>query len=232
MKEIWDNYVENVFGERKQAEFKYEQFEYNYRKFFPCSKEIKVLDIGVGRGEMLSCMKRWGYNKYLGIDISASTIEFCKGLGLNCILVNDTAAWLDKNKCKYDIVTLLDVLEHIHKDETIHILTTIKESLNDNGNLIIQVPNLQTPDGYLHRYNDFTHEVGFTENSLRHVLMTAGFTNIKFYGFETIISNTFNNKIKKVLRNIYWKWIKFARKVNCNLNPQILQPVLFAVVKK
>ena len=42
-----------------------------------------MLDIGVGLGEMLSCMKNWGHN-YHGIDISPSTIEFCKKYNQEC----------------------------------------------------------------------------------------------------------------------------------------------------
>jgi hypothetical protein len=35
MKEIFENYVEYSFGAREQLPFKFKQFEYNYRKYFP-----------------------------------------------------------------------------------------------------------------------------------------------------------------------------------------------------
>ncbi len=35
MQEIFDSYVENSFDGNKQAEFKFEQFNLNYRKYFP-----------------------------------------------------------------------------------------------------------------------------------------------------------------------------------------------------
>jgi hypothetical protein len=41
MKELFDNYVENAFGEFKQAEFKFEQFAFNYKKI---SREIRMQD--------------------------------------------------------------------------------------------------------------------------------------------------------------------------------------------
>lgn len=232
MEEIFDNYIDTVFGERKQAEFKFRQFEYNYRRFFPQSKDVPVLDIGIGRGEMLSCMQRWGYKNYLGIDISPSTIEFCRALGLKCIQVSDTATWLNGNKSRFALITLLDVLEHIPRGEVVHLLTSIREALRSGGTLIVQVPNLQAPDGQLHRYNDFTHESGFVENSLRHVLLTSGFTSFEFHGFETIVSSRVKDKIRRALRIIYWAFVRFTRKVNCNLNPKILHPVFYAVIKK
>ena len=75
----------------------------------------KVLDIGVGRGEMLSCMKEWGLN-YQGIDISPSKIGFCQSLKLNCEVIDNTVDWLHKNREELEIITCLDVLEHIPKN--------------------------------------------------------------------------------------------------------------------
>jgi 2-polyprenyl-3-methyl-5-hydroxy-6-metoxy-1,4-benzoquinol methylase len=231
MKDIFDNYMENAFGERKQADFKIREFEYNYKKFSPQSKDVPVLDIGIGRGEMLSCMQRWGHTNYLGIDISPSTVEFCKSLGLNCIEVSDTAAWLDKNKDRFGLITLLDVLEHFPKSEVIGLLRTLKDALRPDGILIIQVPNLQAPDGQLHRYNDFTHEIGFIEHSLGQVLLAAGFKTFDFHGFESLSFGKMIT-IRKAVRYIYWACVRFARMINCNINPRILHPVFYAVIKK
>lgn len=105
-------------------------------------------------------------------------------------------------------------------------------SSKDGGLLIIQTPNLQAPDGQLHRYNDFTHEVGYIEHSLQQVLMVAGFKDIKFGGFEEFAIGVWKEKILKILRKFYWFYVKKVRLINGNLNPDILTPVFFAVVKK
>lgn len=232
MKEIFNNYIENAFDDYKQAEFKFKQFENNYRDFFPLNSAAKVLDIGIGRGEMLTCMKNWGYTEYLGADISPSTVNFCKSLGLNCILVNDTVEWLSDKDSTFDVITLLDVLEHLQKEDVIEFLNSLYKSLISGGKLIIQVPNLQAPDSQLHRYNDFTHNIGFVEHSLKQVLITAGIFDLKFYGFEEIIGNSIKSKIMKILRSLYWKYCRFVRKINTNLNPRILNPVFFVVATK
>jgi 2-polyprenyl-3-methyl-5-hydroxy-6-metoxy-1,4-benzoquinol methylase len=232
MKEIFDNYVETVFGARKQAEGKFVQFEHNYRRFFPAAKEAPVLDIGIGRGEMLSCMQRWGYRNYLGIDISPSTVEFCTQLGLNCVQVADTSEWLNGNPDVYAVITLLDVLEHIPKMQVLELLKSVHGALVPGGVAIIQVPNLQAPDGQLHRYNDFTHETGFVENSLRHVLVAAGFTDLRFHGFEVIFGGGIKRQVRRILRGLYWRHVRFVRRVNCNLNPTILHPVFYAVARR
>lgn len=133
MKEIFDSYIENAFGEEKQAEFKFKQFEINYKRYFPANKNAKVLDIGIGRGEMLTCFKNWGYENYIGVDISPSTVKFCQSLGLNCILVESTEQFLRDNPNTFDLITLIDVLEHIPRKNVITLLKLIRNSLKEGG---------------------------------------------------------------------------------------------------
>lgn len=232
MKEIFDSYIDNAFGAYEQAGFKFRQFKKNYKQYFPQEKTAKLLDIGVGRGEMLACMKEWGYPNYVGIDISPSTINYCQSLGLNCQLCDDVYAWLDKNRDTFALITLLDVLEHIPKNQTIRYLKAIKTALRDGGILIVQVPNLQAPDGQLHRYNDFTHEVGYIEHSLRQVLVASGFMDIQMHGFEEFVTGGFPEKLRKLIRTFMWLSTRFKRDITGNLNPRILHPVFYAVVKK
>ena len=231
MKEIFDNYVETSFDGLQQATFKYKQFEINYRKYFPHNKTCLILDIGIGRGEMLTCMRDWGFD-YQGIDISPSTVNFCKALQLKCEVTDDTAKWLTHNNDKYSLITCLDVLEHVPRDQTIDFLKAIKTSLVNGGQAIIQVPNLQSPFGYLHHFNDFTHVSGFVEHSLGQVLLTAGFKEFEFHGFEEIFAVNFKQSIRLMLRFFYRKVIRFLRNLNGNPNPLILDPVMFVVAKK
>ena len=231
MKEIFDNYVETSFDGFQQATFKFRQFKINYEKYFPKDKSIPILDIGIGRGEMLSCMRDWGF-KYQGVDISPSTVKFCKNLKLNCEVTVDTATWLMHNKEKFSMITCLDVLEHVPRDQTINFLKAIRASLANGGLVIIQVPNLQSPFGYLHHFNDFTHVSGFVEHSLGQVLLTAGFKKFEFHGFEEIFAINFKQSIRLILRYFYRKTVRFMRAINGNPNPLVLDPVMFVVAKK
>jgi len=231
MKEIFDKYIETSFDGFAQAEFKFKQFEYNYKKYFSPVPSSKILDIGVGRGEMLSCMRDWGY-AYHGIDISESTIKYCKSRKLNCEIVRDTAEWLTDNQVKYDLITCLDVVEHVPRDKVIDFLSAIHSNLSDGGKAIIQVPNLQSPYGYLHHFNDFTHVSGFVEHSLAQVLIASGFTRFTFSGFEELVFDGYKQNILKGLRSSYWLFVRFLRRINNNPNPKILNPVFFAVAEK
>ncbi len=231
MKEIFDNYVETSFDGFTQAKIKFDLFELNYKFFFQKKNLGKVLDIGVGRGEMLSCMRNWQLN-YQGIDISPSTIRFCQSLNLKCEVVNNTVDWLLKKEENFSLITCLDVLEHVPKEHTIEFLKAMRFSLHKDGRAIIQVPNLQSPFGYLHHFNDFTHVSGFVEHSLAQVLLAAGFEKFSFFGFEEIYQNNLKGRIKKILRWGYRKIIRFLRVINHNPNPAILDPVMYVVAYK
>lgn len=231
MEEIFENYVETSFDGYQQADFKFKQFEINYLPLFPPPKNGILLDIGIGRGEMLSCMKKWGYD-YTGVDISPSTVRFCQSIGLECEQTNDTIDFLQRKPNFYSLITCLDVLEHIPRQDTISFLKAIRHSLAEGGKAIIQVPNLQSPFGYLHHFNDFTHVTGFVEHSLAQVLLSAGFKKFELHGFEEIYQSGAKAMIRKILRHFYRKAIRFLRKINCNPNPAILDPVFYAIVYK
>lgn len=231
MKDIFDNYVEASFDGKSQNAFKFKQFEYNYKKYFPADLSGPVLDIGVGRGEMLTCMRDWDFN-YRGVDISPSTIGYCKSLQLNCELTENTSSWLKNNEDFFSLITCLDVLEHVPREETIEFLKSIRISLKKDGIAIIQVPNLQSPSGYLHHFNDFTHVSGYVEHSLAQVLITSGFKDFKFYGFEENFPTNIKQGIRLTIRFFFRKLVRFLRMINGNPNPEILDPVMFVVVRK
>ena len=231
MQEIFENYIDNSFDGHYQADFKLRQFDLNYKKYFNKCVASRVIDIGVGRGEMLSCMKQWADN-YHGIDISPSTVDFCKKLDLSCELVDDTEFWLKNHQNQFDIITCLDVLEHIPKERLIQFVEAIRNSLTKDGLAIFQVPNLQSPFGYLHHFNDITHISGFVEHSLNQVLLSAGFNKMLFCGFEEIYEKTPKIIAKKILRFFYRKIIRFLRTINANPNPYILDPVFYAVAQR
>lgn len=231
MKDIFDNYIETSFENSNQDTIKFKQFEFNYKRFFPEKLSSRVLDIGIGKGEMLTCMKLWGFD-YLGVDISPSTVNLCKNLNLKCELTRDTSAWLHNSPQKYSLISCLDVLEHVPRNEAIDFLRGINHALERNGLAIIQVPNLQSPFGYLHHFNDFTHVSGFVEHSLGQVLLSSGFSEFHFFEFEDMVEFRFRSRIRLFLRYLFRKSIRLMRAINGNPNPSIISPVFFVVAKK
>jgi len=156
-------------------------FKINYLKHLPESKDSKILDIGCGMGHFLYFLEKEGYKNYLGIDISKENIEFCKEKGFNVELW-DALSFLKEKQETFDIIVMNDIIEHLSKQEIIQILELVNKNLVENGKTIIKTPNSSNPIlANAGRYIDFTHEIGFTEESLSQVLRISGFRDVRVY---------------------------------------------------
>ena len=154
---------------------------HNYRHLLPENKSARILDIGPGYGELLELLAiDLGYKNVSTVDLSCEVVEYCNNLVPGSSLhVKDTSDFLHTQSDKFECIFLMHILEHIPKDKVIPFLTAISEALAPNGRIIVEVPNMNNPfTGIAMRYNDFTHEVGFTELSLSQVFRMAGFLSI------------------------------------------------------
>jgi 2-polyprenyl-3-methyl-5-hydroxy-6-metoxy-1,4-benzoquinol methylase len=154
---------------------------HNYKHLLPENKFANILDIGPGYGELLELLAiDLGYKSVMTVDLSAEVVEHCNSLVPgSSSLVNDTCDFLDTHPNKFDCIFLVHILEHIPKDKVIPFLASISKALSTTGRIIVEVPNMNNPfTGVAMRYNDFTHEVGFTELSLSQVFKMTGLSNI------------------------------------------------------
>ncbi len=118
----YNNYLTLALGGEVQSELKIEQFKNNYLQYFPSSKKNAILDVGPGKGEMLSCLKKEGYSNIEAVDISESVVHFVKGLGYKASLVKDLTSFLNNKVECFSLITMCDVVEHIPKDQILEIL--------------------------------------------------------------------------------------------------------------
>lgn len=101
---------------------------------YTASNKLKILDIGCGTGRNIEQLQNLG-NIY-GLDNSNEALKFCRKRGLkNLILGSAEKTNLADNS--FDIITLLDVLEHTDDKKT---LKEAGRILKRNGLLIITVP--------------------------------------------------------------------------------------------
>lgn len=229
--DIYRNYINIGLGAGIQSEAKIKQFEKNYSRFFPKDKEASILDIGPGKAEMLTCLSKNGFSDIQAVDISASVIDFVKGLGYKAFLTDNLTNFLHENTQQYSLITMCDVIEHISKSQIIDIMSAVRNVLHDDGFLIVQIPNMQSITSNIFLYDDFTHETGYTERSLIQMLTLSGFSSIECYGFD-FLDNSFKSRVQYVLRNLLWFFVRIARNINGTMPHKILNPVFFAVVKK
>lgn len=105
-------------------------------------KQISFLDIGCGFGQTLKYLdKVKSFSEVEGIEMNQSLI---KDINKKCkksvaILVKDIEEFLENNTKKYDIIFMSHVLEHFVSPDVI--LKKLKNKINANGIVYIEVPN-------------------------------------------------------------------------------------------
>jgi 2-polyprenyl-3-methyl-5-hydroxy-6-metoxy-1,4-benzoquinol methylase len=164
----------------------------NHSRNFPSNKDAAILEIGPGFGAMIECLHdRCGYSNIRAVDVSAEVVEACNQvLPGSTVLAQNTDAFLRNRKEEFDLVLMLHVLEHMPKDDLISMLKATHGALRKNGRLVVEVPNIAHPvTGAYNRYHDFTHTVGFTDQSLAFVLRNSGFREVTVYGCRMPRSN-------------------------------------------
>lgn len=92
------------------------------------------LDIGCGTGKNLEFLSSLGQAS--GIDSSEEALKFCRKRGFKNLKLGSSNK-TGFSSASFDLVTLLDVLEHVEEKPTIREISRI---LKKNGFLIITVP--------------------------------------------------------------------------------------------
>ncbi|MBF0510761.1 MAG: class I SAM-dependent methyltransferase [Candidatus Omnitrophica bacterium] len=206
-KKLFDAYHEAVYKQsnsltQEQFEWACGTFEHEWGGFIPETKDAVILDFGCGVGDFLYYLKKNGYTNFYGIDTSAGQIEYCRLKVSDKAQVIDGREFLKDKAGIYDFIMVKDVLEHIPKNEVIELLGLLHQALKAHGKLVIRVPNMSNPFGLDARFNDFTHETGFTSKSLNQVLITAGFTDVQILPDQKMVIRSFKNWIRSIL---VWK---------------------------
>lgn len=144
------------------------------RGWFPAEKDAPIVDLACGYGRLLRYFSKCGYSNVLGVDISPEQVAHARKLHANVVQAN-VIEFLKEHADKYALITAFDIIEHLEKDEVLDFLDACYQSLRPGGRLVLQTPNMDTPWGMVHRYNDFTHELGFNPTSLGWVMKMCGF---------------------------------------------------------
>lgn len=108
------------------------------------SRKGKVLDVGCGNGNISRHLGYLGY-EVLGVDISDKSIELARSLNNlpNVQFEVKSAEELKAGEARFDAIICSEVLEHLHDPGSL--LDELYELLNDEGILIVTVPNGMGP---------------------------------------------------------------------------------------
>ena len=142
------------------------------------STDKNALDIGCGDGVFVKAMSEHGITFCQGIDTNKNQIEMAQKNHSSCKLIENTLEFLHNHKEHFELITCIDLIEHIQKEDQVKFLEYIHHALKPNGRLIIKTPNANFSFGLRYRYIDWTHECSYTEHSIEYILQLAGFRNI------------------------------------------------------
>lgn len=196
------------------SEFIY--FERAVRPLLPDDKTVHVVDLGCGYGCLLKCLKSWGYKSLMGVDASTEQVALAQQYGISEVRhgsIFDESIFEDK---KADVVFLMDVIEHLNRQEIFDLLSILRSHMSPHGLLIMHVPNALGVFGNSIRYGDLTHEIAFTPRSIQQCLTASGFHSVEVREDKPI-----PHGLKSALRRLLWEIgslpfrILYAAEVGC-----------------
>jgi SAM-dependent methyltransferase len=202
----------------------------SYRTFLPGDLTARILDIGCGMGQFLYYLNAKGYQNISGVELSPEQVEFCQNnVTPNVLLTPDIMTFLLERPKSWECIIFKDVIEHIPRAQVIPILSAIFQSLAPGGTVVIATGNLASPAGMFVRYIDFTHESGFTENSLRQVLKAVGFKDVAVTGCSPVMYS-WRSYFRVGIQRLFHQFLRLMYSVDRGWSaaPKVLSSVLIA----
>lgn len=129
---------------------------------------LRILDVGCGTGANLEMLAGFGNSE--GVDVSDEALEFCRAKGLK--VHKGLAEKLPFEDQSFDVVTALDVVEHL--DDDVAGLKEMARVLKDDGRTLIFVPAFMWLWGVQDDISN--HRIRYTKQQIVERLSKAGFT--------------------------------------------------------
>lgn len=126
-------------------------------------KNKKLLDIGAG-------------TKFLENFCLEKNIIY-KSMDINTSIYYDYYS-MDEINENFNIILLLDVIEHLSLQEGFSLLLKCYKILLNKGKIIITIPNIYHPNAI---FSDCTHKTFYSWYDLAALVSIAGFKNLKIY---------------------------------------------------
>jgi SAM-dependent methyltransferase len=178
------------------------------RQLEPGSAE--VLEIGCNKGYLLAALQAAGFRCLHGIDLSPDDLKVARKLVPDVEFQDaDGFDYLAVRPERYDLIIVKAVLEHIPKDRVLPFLSLAAAALRPRGMLMIDVPNMDWLFASHERYMDFTHEVGFTKESLRQVL-GAVLPRVEVVPVDAVVNGGLRSIRRRIARRLLGFLLRWA----------------------
>ena len=192
--------VEGTNAQRIHFEQQRRYFKREFEGLMPGDKSVRILDIGCGTGSFVQAMRDAGYNHTQGIDLSPEQVKMAGVFGVDGIELAEAADFLSLHHEEFDVVTAIDLIEHLTKDELMDFLQVVFKALRPGGRVLFRTPNMDAPQASVFAFADFTHEVFLNKNSGMQIMQSAGYLNARVLPGLVFIENP----VKEFFRRIIW----------------------------
>lgn len=168
-----NDYVSVIYDDKRvpKTNYPFALAEYLFNRY-QMSKNIKLLEIGCGRGEFLDAFEKLGVDCY-GVDLSDYCLKNQPHLKVKCVDLSNKPLPFEDGF--FDVVYHKSVLEHFFSPDKI-----MKETLRvlkPGGRLIVLTPDWKSQMEIF--YEDFTHCRPYDMTSLSDLLRIYGFADIQ-----------------------------------------------------
>ncbi len=135
-----------------------------------------VLDVGCGRGELLTLLRDAGVEAR-GVDANADMVAFARGEGLDV----EQADALDAlgRASGLGAVTALQVVEHLPPATLVRFLELAHAALRSGGLLVLETINPSSPAALRHYFADLTHAQPLVAETLQLLVQHEGFRDVE-----------------------------------------------------
>ena len=110
-------------------------YRHYFRGWFPVRKDAAMVDVGCGAGKLLHHFRERGYWNVRGVDVSPEQVQIFRQV-VPDITEENALDFLERNKEAFDLITGLDIIEHLHKPEVFRFLDAALAALKPGGRLI------------------------------------------------------------------------------------------------
>lgn len=135
-----------------------------------------VCEIGFGNGELISYLQK-KCTFVCGVEVQNLLIE--RLIEKNIPAKKSISEY---ENIEFDLIVLLDVLEHIEAGDLLGFIESIKNKLSDNGIIIARFPNGDSPFSLENQNGDLTHTTYIGTHKIKSIADSIGLKIIRIDG--------------------------------------------------
>ena len=188
----WKKWDGDRFGQSSDEERAY------FRKLITLAGPLagkEVCEVGFGNGALLAYMGAAGY-RIFGVELQEELIQRASSHGATAV----TTIEKFPDDLRFDLVLLVDVIEHVEQQKVPEFLTSIKARLKPEGKIVARFPNGDSPFGLKNQNGDVTHVTVIGSKKLGYFARRAGL-DVVYLGAEPlpVAGGSFSKQVKKAV---------------------------------